>query len=46
MLALGTDYHRDTTEDQKTDITNIVTYAMHRRRLQSQHVMSLRRTLS
>ena len=27
MLALGTDYHRDTTEDQKTDITNIATYA-------------------
>ncbi len=26
-LALGTDFHRDTTEDTKTDITSIVTYA-------------------
>ncbi len=27
MLAVGADLHRDTTEDQKTDITSIVTYA-------------------
>lgn len=27
MLALGTDFHRDTTEDQKMDITSLVTYA-------------------
>ena len=26
-LALGTDFHRDTTEDTKTDITSLVTYA-------------------
>ncbi|MFZ6654463.1 TonB-dependent receptor plug domain-containing protein [Undibacterium sp. TJN19] len=26
-LALGTDFHRDTTEDTKTDITSVVTYA-------------------
>ncbi len=27
MLALGGDFHRDTTQDIKTDITSIVTYA-------------------
>jgi iron complex outermembrane receptor protein len=27
MLALGGDFHRDTTEDTKTDITSVVTYA-------------------
>jgi iron complex outermembrane receptor protein len=27
MVAVGTDFHRDTTQDIKTDITSIVTYA-------------------
>ena len=27
IMALGSDFHRDTTEDTKTDITSVVTYA-------------------